>query len=65
MEKFEADLKSPEIAEKIRKDQIDGSRADVRGTPAIFINGKVLRNRSLAGFKDMIDRELQKINNKK
>ena len=30
-------------------------RVGVRGTPTIFVNGKILQNRSLDGFKQMID----------
>jgi len=61
--KFETDLNDPTLESKIRKDQRDGTRADVGGTPTIFINGKVVRNRSLEGFKQMIDKALQSRNN--
>ena len=30
-------------------------RVGVRGTPTIFVNGKLLQNRSLDGFKQIIE----------
>jgi protein-disulfide isomerase len=38
----------------------DGRQAEVRGTPTIFINGKLLTQRSLAGFTEAIEAELKK-----
>jgi len=64
METFEKDLKDPAIQAKIRQDFQDGNRADVRGTPAVYINGRVLKNRTLAGFQENIDKELGKISGK-
>jgi protein-disulfide isomerase len=57
---FEQKMKTPEIANQIRQDTVDGQRAGVRGTPVVFINGKMLRDRSLNGFKAIIDEELKK-----
>ncbi len=37
-----------------------GAKAGVRGTPAAYINGRPLKDRSLKGFKRMIDAELKK-----
>jgi len=57
---FEQKMKTPEIANQIRQDTIDGQKAGVRGTPVVFINGKLLRDRSLNGFKVIIDEALKK-----
>jgi protein-disulfide isomerase len=46
-------------------DYQEGVNAGVRGTPTIFINGRLLRQRSLDGFAKIIDDELRKVNNKK
>ena len=46
MEKFEKDRKDPRIRAMINRDLAEGNRAGVRGTPTIFINGRLLRNRS-------------------
>jgi len=64
METFDNDLKDPAIQAKIRQDFQDGNRADVRGTPAVYINGRVLKNRTLDGFQEIIDKELGKISGK-
>jgi len=60
MDAFQKSLKNPKYQQEIVKDIQDGSRAGVTGTPTIFINGRRLRNRSIAGFKAMIDAELAK-----
>jgi protein-disulfide isomerase len=60
MVKFDKKTKDPLIQERISRDLRDGNRADVRGTPTVFINGKRLRDRTLPGFQKVIDRELQK-----
>jgi len=60
MEKFEKDRKDPQIRAMINRDLAEGNRAGVRGTPAIFINGRLLRNRSPAGFQELIEKALEK-----
>ncbi len=62
MEKFEKDQKDPEILALISRDMSEGGRVGVRGTPTLFVNGRLLKNRSLAGFQDMIDKEVKKAN---
>jgi protein-disulfide isomerase len=64
-QEFEKKLGDPQILQKIRQDAMDGVNAEVNGTPTIFINGKLLRNRSLQGFKKIIDKELSKTLGKK
>ena len=63
--RFDEKIKDPQIRNKIQQDLIDGSNADVRGTPTIFINGRLLRNRSLDGFRVLIEKELKKTKNTK
>ena len=60
MEKFEMDRKDPQIIELIRRDVLEGNQAGVRGTPTIFINGRLLRDRSMAGFQELIEKALKK-----
>ena len=59
MAQFNKDMNSPEIRQMVNKDLLDAQKVGVTGTPTIFINGKKLKNRSLAGFQEMIDRELK------
>jgi protein-disulfide isomerase len=60
MEKFDRDQKDPEIGKIINRDLSEGTRVGVRGTPTVFINGRLLRNRSQTGFQAMIDKTLKK-----
>jgi protein-disulfide isomerase len=60
MEQFEKDWQSEETLAKVRSDIDQGSRIGVRGVPAVFINGRQLKQRSLEGFSEIIDKELEK-----
>ncbi len=59
-EQLKKDMNDPKTAARINQDLRDGKNAGVRGTPAIFINGRRLKNRSLEGFKAVIGKELAK-----
>ena len=63
-QEFEKRMDDPQIVQKIKKDYIDGVNAGVSGTPTLFVNGKLLRNRSLDGFKEIIVKELGKARGK-
>ncbi len=58
---FEKKMNDPAIQQKIGQDVMDGRQAGVNSTPTVFINGRILRNRSLNGFEEAIDKELQKL----
>jgi len=64
MGKLDIDIRDPEIKEIIIRDYREGVAAGVRGIPTIFINGKLLRNRSLEGFQAAIEKELKKARKK-
>ena len=53
--KFEADMTSPETKSIIQDDMRLSQAVGVRGTPTIFVNGKLLQNRSIEGFKERVD----------
>lgn len=53
--KWEKDMNSPEVADQVNADMKEAQAAEVRGTPTIFVNGKRVMNRSVEGFKTMID----------
>lgn len=59
-EQFQKDWKDPGIGEKIDRDTEEGRRMNVRGTPTIFVNGRVLRQRSREGLETIIEKELKK-----
>jgi protein-disulfide isomerase len=58
IEKFEKQMKDPGILAQIRQDMLDGNQAGVRGTPTVFIGGRLLRNWSPKEFQKLIDKEL-------
>ena len=60
IEKWKKDMVSQEIRQRIYTDIQDAQQAGVTGTPTIFINGRLLKNRSLQGFQELIDKELKK-----
>lgn len=58
MQQFERDRRSQEITNLINRDLTQAPKHGVRGTPAVFVNGKRLRNRSLEEISRVVDREL-------
>jgi protein-disulfide isomerase len=58
MEQLRADLEDPLIREKIIADQRGGTRAGVRSTPSLFINGRLVTNnpRSATELVALVDR---------
>jgi len=55
---FEKTMKDPALEQMIAKDLRDGADAAVTGTPSLYLNGRKVNDRSLEGFKKMIDAEL-------
>jgi protein-disulfide isomerase len=60
MERFDRDRKGPDIQKLIIRDVKNAQQVGVRGIPTVFINGKLLKNRHLTGFQQMIEAELKK-----
>ena len=60
MAEFEKQMKDRDIQSQIEKDILDGRRADVTGTPTIFINGRRLREWSQNSIQMLINKELNK-----
>ena len=58
MEKFDKDMKDPELRAIVERDFQEGARIGVRGIPTIFVNGRQLKNRSFQGFQAAIEKEL-------
>jgi protein-disulfide isomerase len=57
--RWEKDMNAPEVAEQITRETNEARAADVTGTPTFFVNGKRVMNRSVDGFKAMIDDALK------
>jgi len=60
MEKLQKDMKSNKVKKRMQLDIRDAKRANVTGTPTVFVNGRRLKRRSLEGFSNLIDEELAK-----
>jgi protein-disulfide isomerase len=60
LERFKKDMNDPSIQRLIYRDLKEGRAAGIRGIPAVFINGKLLKNTSGPVFQRMIDTELKK-----
>ncbi len=60
IEQWKQDKESQEIRQQINRDLADAQQAGVTGTPTIYINGRLLKERNLQGFQHMINEELQK-----
>jgi protein-disulfide isomerase len=52
-------MNSKEIQARISRDIMDAENAGARGTPTIFINGKIIKDRSKKGIQDIIDTQLE------
>ena len=61
MDKLQQDRSDPLLNELISRDINEGNSIGVNGTPTVFINGRLLGERSLAGFSRMIDEELTRL----
>lgn len=61
MDRYNQDKKDSKLLMTINRDLQDGARVGVRGTPTIFVNGRLLQQRSMQGFQNVIDKELVKI----
>lgn len=58
---FKKQMNSTQIMSRIEGDILEGTQAGVKSVPAIFINGRLLRNRTLKAFQILIDKELKKL----
>ncbi len=59
-DRFRTDMASPECRKRLTEDQQELSRVGVSGTPAFYVNGRWVQNRSFDQFKALVDEELSK-----
>jgi protein-disulfide isomerase len=59
VKKWEADMNSDEVKKQVDAELALGQSVNVRGTPSLFINGKIAQNRSVEGLKAQVDQELK------
>ena len=60
MEKFAKDSNDPQVKQQVQNDLQNGLKAEVRGTPTIFVNGRRVNERSFEGLKALVEAEIQK-----
>lgn len=59
VEKFKADMASPEVEAMVKADEAEADKLDVGGTPAFFVNGVSIQGaQPFNSFKQVIDRWL-------
>lgn len=56
--KFDAALDSGQMADKVRRDLMEGIRLGVNSTPSFFVNGRMANDRSYEGLKAAIEKAL-------
>lgn len=61
MDKFAKDNADPQVRQQVQLDLENGLKAEVRGTPTLFVNGRRLNVRNFDGVKAQIEAELRKV----
>jgi protein-disulfide isomerase len=56
--RFDRDRNALRLREEVQRDMALGQQAGVQGTPTVYLNGKLLRERTAAGVQALIDREV-------
>jgi protein-disulfide isomerase len=63
---FWNDMASPQLRARVERDKIEGMRAAITGTPAVFVNGKPFPlRRTVFHLLDFIEEELDQIEGRK
>ena len=57
LDRLHADLESNDVIQKIRNDQRGGNSAGVLSTPAVFVNGRLLRQPSAEQITEAVNEE--------
>jgi predicted DsbA family dithiol-disulfide isomerase len=56
---FERKINSKEVQNRISRDILDAEKAGVKGTPTLFINGSLIKDRSIKAIQEIIDKQLE------
>lgn len=60
VERFNKKMQDPSLQEIINRDMAEGEKIGVNSTPTIYVNDKLLKDRSLQGVQEVINMELGK-----
>ena len=58
---FKARMNDPRILVQINADAGLGRKVGVQGTPTVFVNGRLIRDKSANGFKIAVDEALKRL----
>jgi len=61
LDQFGKDRNDPRLQQEVQAELESGMKAEVRGTPTIFVNGRRVTSGGLEGIKSAIDKELHKV----
>ncbi len=56
---FQTRMNAPQVLTQIKSDASLGRKVGVHGTPTVFVNGRLLRDKSPNGFKIAVDQALR------
>lgn len=59
LDEFNQDLSDPRLKSLVEREINQARQADIRGVPAIFVNGKLLTKRSPQDFQQAVENELR------
>jgi len=59
MDRFQKDMDSPQTHQRLLNDMRAARKADVTGTPTLFLNGKRVTKRDLPSMQRMLDKEMK------
>ena len=57
--KFQQHMQSPQTRARIDQDKQEGEDAGVRGTPTVFVNGRMVRRANFEGIKEAVEEALK------
>ncbi len=60
LDKFKKDFEGMAVKQMVARDYDEGRKIVVQATPTIYINGRMLRDRSSMGIQKLISEELSK-----
>lgn len=59
MDKFDKDRHDPAILNRINEDYEEGKQSEVRGIPALFINGRRINSRDIGNLQSIVEKRLK------
>jgi len=59
LDRFTKDMQSPILREKLTKDMVEANNLGIRGTPAVFVNGRKVNQRTVEEMQRLIDETIQ------